>query len=90
MTVVFSRRSSTRSCATRRGWSRPRGEGWNAARQMKSDERRTLLYDLDNTIQRLSAKVGQGVLEGQSRMPTARHSSVTVSVTCRTLGKGPK
>src|SRR4029450_2284748 len=39
-TVIFSRPSSTRLSATRPGWSRPRGEGWNTARQTKSDERR--------------------------------------------------
>ena len=27
---------------------------------MRSDEQRTLLYNLDNTIQALSVKVGQG------------------------------
>lgn len=41
-----------------------RGSRWSAffwAQSMvKSDERRTLLYDLDNTIQALSAKIGQG------------------------------
>jgi PKHD-type hydroxylase len=41
-----------------------RGSRWSAffwAQSMvRSDEHRTLLYDLDNTIQRLSLKVGQG------------------------------
>jgi PKHD-type hydroxylase len=41
-----------------------RGSRWSAffwAQSMvKSDERRTLLYDLDTAIQRLSVKVGQG------------------------------
>jgi PKHD-type hydroxylase len=41
-----------------------RGSRWAAffwAQSMvKSDERRTLLYDLDNAIQRLSARIGQG------------------------------
>jgi PKHD-type hydroxylase len=41
-----------------------RGARWSsffwAQSMVKSDERRTLLYELDNTIQRLSVKVGQG------------------------------
>ena len=41
-----------------------RGARWSsffwAQSMVKSDEQRTLLYDLDNTIQRLSLKVGQG------------------------------
>lgn len=41
-----------------------RGSRWSsffwAQSMVRSDEQRTLLYDLDNTIQRLSAKVGQG------------------------------
>lgn len=40
-----------------------RGARWSsffwAQSMVKSDEQRTLLYDLDNTIQRLSVKVGQ-------------------------------
>ena len=41
-----------------------RGSRWSsflwAQSMVRSDEQRTLLYDLDNTIQRLSVKVGQG------------------------------
>jgi PKHD-type hydroxylase len=41
-----------------------RGARWAAffwvQSMIRSDERRTLLYDLDSTIQRLSVKVGQG------------------------------
>ena len=41
-----------------------RGSRWSsffwAQSMVRSDEQRTLLYDLDNTIQRLSLKVGQG------------------------------
>jgi PKHD-type hydroxylase len=41
-----------------------RGARWSsffwAQSMVKSDERRTMLYDLDNTIQRLSLKIGQG------------------------------
>jgi PKHD-type hydroxylase len=41
-----------------------RGARWSsffwAQSMVKSDERRTLLHDLDNTIQRLSVKIGQG------------------------------
>lgn len=44
-----------------------RGSRWAAffwAQSMiRSDEQRTMLYDLDNTIQRLSVKVGQGDAE---------------------------
>ena len=34
-----------------------------AQSMVRSDEQRTLLYDLDNTIQRLSLKLGQGDAE---------------------------
>lgn len=41
-----------------------RGSRWSsffwAQSMVRSDEQRTLLYDLDNTIQRLSVKIGQG------------------------------
>jgi PKHD-type hydroxylase len=41
-----------------------RGARWSsffwAQSMVRSDEQRTLLYDLDNTIQRLSVKAGQG------------------------------
>jgi PKHD-type hydroxylase len=41
-----------------------RGSRWSsffwAQSMVKSDEQRALLYDLDNTIQALSVKVGQG------------------------------
>ena len=41
-----------------------RGSRWSsffwAQSMVKTDERRTLLYDLDTAIQRLSVKVGQG------------------------------
>jgi len=40
-----------------------RGARWSsffwAQSMVRSDENRTLLYDLDNTIQRLTVKVGQ-------------------------------
>jgi PKHD-type hydroxylase len=44
-----------------------RGARWSsffwAQSMVRSDEQRTLLYDLDNAIQRLSVKVGQGEAE---------------------------